>query len=162
MNAEGELFPPAQYDIVWILVLTGLIVMLVIFYLFVFLSTRRIKPEEEIKPLPRVANGVERLSLIKNKYSQKVTQIQSSYTSGSISNRKAFQLLSISLRNFTHEYSGSGAHAMSLTDLQQNNAPEVLLEKIRNFYPTAFEEAERQANVELAVEDVLKVIQIWH
>lgn len=162
MNDEGSLFPPAQYDFIWPLLAIALVVMAIIFYVFLFVSTRKLKPEPIIQLLPRTASSTERLSLIKNKYVKKVMDIQAAHAEGNLTNRKAFQALSINLRNFTHEYSGTGAHAMSLTDLYETKAPEVLLDKIKNYYPLAFEEANRNGNVNLAVDDALRVIQLWH
>lgn len=162
MNDEGSLFPPVQYDIIWPLLAVALVIMAIVFYVFLFVSTKKVKPEPIIQMLPRTASSMERLSLIKNKYVKKVIDIQSAHAEGALSTRKAFQALSINLRNFTHEYSGTGAHAMSLTDLYQTQAPEVLLDKIRNYYPLAFEEANKDGNVNLAVDDALRVIQLWH
>lgn len=162
MNDEGSLFPPTQYDFIWPLLAVALVVMAIVFYVFLFVSTKKLKPEPIIQMLPRTASSMERLSLIKNKYTKKVIDIQSAHSEGTLSNRKAFQALSINLRNFTHEYSGTGAHAMSLTDLHRTQAPEVLLNKIKNYYPLAFEEANKNGNVELAVNDALRVIQLWH
>lgn len=162
MNDEGSLLPPAQYDFIWPLLAIALVVMAVIFYVFLFVATKKVKPEPIVQMLPRTASSVERLSLIKNKYAQKVIHIQTAHNEGKLSTRKAFQALSINLRNFTHEYSGTGAHAMSLTDLYDTQAPKLLLEKIQNYYPLAFEEANKKGNVDLAVADALKVIQIWH
>lgn len=161
MDDTANLFPPMQYQAGWALMAVSLILLLIIFYIVVLRSTRKLKPEPLIVSLPRVAGGEERLSLIKNKYVKKVQEIQEAYHEGDISSRKAFQALSINLRNFTHEYSRSGAHAMTLTDLHKYNAPEFLRNKIRDFYPLAFEEAERTGNVDLAVNDVLQVIALW-
>ena len=161
MNAAVDISPPVQYDIAWVLIVGGLTLIALVFYIVLFQMTKKMKPEENILMMPRIANGAERLSLIKNNYAGKVYDIQKAYHNGDISDRKAFQALSVNLRNFTHEYSGSGAHAMTLTDLNKTQAPELLKEKIQNYYPLAFEEAERTSNVDLAVEDALKVIAIW-
>jgi hypothetical protein len=159
--AVAELIPPKQYDIAWGLIACCLIVLAIVFYITIFKLTQKVKIQENIVKLPRIAGGEERLSLVKNKYVEDIMNIQRSFEANEISDRKAFQALSIVLRNFTHEYSGSGAYAMNLSDLKQNNAPELLLEKIRNYYPLAFEEANRTGNVSLAVQDALKVVSIW-
>lgn len=162
MNDEGELFPPVQYDPVWMIIAISLIVLVFVFYYLIFLITKKARPEDIIAPLPVTAVGGERLSLIKNKYSEKVVEVVGAYNDGYISNRKAFQSLSVILRNFVHEYSLSGAHAMSLRDLKEAQAPELLTERIQNFYPLAFEEANLTGNVDLAAKDTLMVIQQWY
>lgn len=162
MLAVANLFPPRQYDIAWGLIACCLIIIGIVFYITVFRLTRKAKMDDDVVMLPRIAGGEERLSLVKNKYVKDILNIQRAYGVNEISNRKAFQALSIALRNFTHEYSGSGAYSMNLSDLQESNAPELLLEKIRNYYPLAFEEANRTGNVDMAVEDALKVVSAWH
>jgi hypothetical protein len=157
-----ELFAPLQYQIAWAIIAGSLVVLALVFYIIMFVLTRKVKIQTEIKPLPKMANLAEKLSLIKNKYAQDVILVGELHSKGEISTRTAFQSLSVHLRNFTHEYSQTGAYSMTLTDLTKNQAPPLLKDKIRNFYPVAFEEAERNANVKLAVKDALEVIQLWH
>ena len=161
MENENSLFPPMQYELGWGIIAACLILLVIVFLITLLRMTRKAKPENPIAVLPKMANAEERLMLIKVKYSKNIENIRTSYRNNEISTRKAFQALSINLRNFTHEYSGSGAHAMTLTDLQQKNAPEILKEKIYHYYPLAFEEANRTGNIELAVNDALKVISLW-
>ncbi len=140
----------------------GLVLIAVIFIYLVLLFTKKLKPEDFIKPLAKEVTGAERLSLVKNKYAEEIQSVQTRWDSKEISTRKAFQLLSISLRNFTHEYSGSQAFSMDLQDLENAQAPEILTDKIRNYYPLAFEEANRTGNVRLATEDALRLVQVWN
>jgi hypothetical protein len=161
VNAD-ELFDPLQYQLSWAIIAGSLIVLAIVFYIIMFFLTRKVKIKEDIKPLPTMANLAEKLSLIKNKYAQDIILVGEKHSKGEISTRTAFQSLSIHLRNFTHEYSQTGAYSMTLTDLNRTQAPPLLKDKIRNFYPVAFEEAERDANVKLAVRDALEVIQLWH
>lgn len=160
---EGQLLEPQQYDIVWAIIAIGLLVIAALFYFLLFLFTKKMKPEEEVEPLkPEVVNYYDWSKVLKDKYIKRVEVIDKNYEDGKISNRKAFQELGALLRNFTHEYSGSGAFAMGLVDLEKEKAPELLVDKIRNFYPLAFEEANRTGDVKLASDDALKVINIWH
>ena len=159
---ESELLAPAQYDVLWLIIAIGLVVIAGLFYSLMFFFTKKMRPEDDVTPLAKMALGAERLSLIKNKYVEEIKEIEQQHLAGDLSSRKAFQKLSICLRNFTHEYSNSGAFSMTLSDLEQQQAPQLLVEKIRNYYPLAFQEAERTGNVQLAVQDALKVVQLWH
>lgn len=161
MEEEGKFISPSQYNIDWGVIAISLLVLITVFYVVVFLATRKKKPEEDIRMLPKVAMGAERLSLIKNKYAKSITNVGEAYSSGEISQRKAFQLLSTHLRNFTHEYSGSGAYSMTLTDLYAAHAPELLLSKIESHYPGAFQKDNSENDVELAVQDALRMVQVW-
>jgi hypothetical protein len=153
---------PLQFELGWAAIAIGLALIAVAYYITLILSTRKLQPREDVSMLPTVAYGPERLGLIKSKYAKKIQDVQEAYNAGNISQRKAFQSLSVNLRNFTHEYSGSGAHAMTLTDLQRHQAPALLSDRIKAFYPIAFEEAEKTGDVNLAVQDALQVIQVWY
>lgn len=159
---ENKFLGLAQYDPLWAVIAIGLIVLVGVFLTLLLVMTKKMRPDEDVQPLAKMAFGEERLSMIKNKYVTQILAIQKQYAEGSLTSRKAFQKLSICLRNFTHEYSNSGAFSMTLTDLQNKQAPKLLVDKIRNFYPLAFEEANRTGNVDLAVNDALQVIQLWH
>lgn len=161
VNAIDTL-PLAEYNIIWLLIGTGLLVLAILFVALVLLFTKKLNPEDFVKPLDKEVTGAERLSLIKNTYTEELLKIEQQWNDKEISTRKAFQLLSLNLRNFTHEYSSSGAFSFSLQDLEEHNAPEILVNKIRNYYPLSFEEANRTGNVNLAVQDALKLIQVWN
>jgi hypothetical protein len=159
---NAEIAGPLPFEIGWGAIAVGLILLAIGYYVVLFVSTRKLKPREDVSMLPTVAHGAERLSLIKSKYAKRIQDVQEAYNAGKISQRKAFQSLSVNLRNFTHEYSGSGAYAMTLTDLEKHQAPALLSDRIKVFYPIAFEEAEKTGDVNLAVQDALQVIQVWY
>lgn len=104
----------------------------------------------------------EMLSAIKNLYAQEISNVGEQFKAGDISRRVAFQHLSVLLRNFTHEYSKTQDNTSTLVELKSKGAPDLLVDRIKEFYPPAFEEAEKENNVILAVNDALMVIQKWH
>jgi len=159
---NGDILQPLQYPLTWAFIAGSLILLATAFYIILLLMTRKVKTNFEVTQLPDEMGLAHKLSAIKNKYAQNILFVQQQYDEGSITTRKAFQSISVHLRNFSHEYSQTGAFAMTLTDMQQNNAPVVLETKIRNIYPVAFQEAELNANVHKATQDALEVIQLWH
>lgn len=162
MNLVADLLPPTQYDLGWGIIAVAILVIAIVFYITLLLMTRKKKPEQVIHALPTVAYFSERSMLIKTKYTEAIRNVGLAHEAGDISTRKAFQALSVYLRNFAHEYSGTGAYAMTLKDMSNSQTPELLQDKVRNYYPLAFEEANRTGNVQLAVEDAVKVVEIWY
>lgn len=158
----AEILTPLQYPWSWLFIAGSFIVLAIGYYLITNLMLRKKKKLQEVQPLPDSLSMVEKLSLIKNKYAEQVQTIQADYDSEKISTRKAFQSLSVVLRDFSHEYSQTGAYSMTLADLEINNSPMILQERIRAIYPVAFQKAESEADVHLAVRDTLEVIQRWH
>lgn len=160
MSYVNELFPPMQYQPGWGWLLLALFVVLFLVWVTIFVMTKATKIDVKVVPLPVMVGDAERFSLIKNKYAEDIQLVGLLHADKKISTRKAFQSLSSHLRNFSHEYSMTGAYSMTLADLKNKNVP-LVKDKIENFYPFAFQEAERDGNVQLAVEDALKVIQLW-
>lgn len=159
---DNTFFPPLQYDFMWIILAGSVLFVAIVFYVFLFIMTRKLKHKKDIMPLPKGLTQEEALSLIKNKYAENIMTVSSKYKTGEITSKQAFQSLSIHLRNFSHEYSATGAYSMTLKDLNDKKAAPSLRKKIEDFYPYAFERAEKEGNVALAVKDALEVIQLWH
>lgn len=162
MNLVADLLPPTQYDLGWGIIAVAILVIAAIFYVVLLLMTRKKKPEPLIHTLPTVAYSSERSLLIKTKYAEAIRNVGLAHEVGELSTRKAFQALSVYLRNFVHEYSGTGAYAMTLKDMSKAQTPALLQDKVRNYYPLAFEEANRTGNVKLAVEDAIKLVELWY
>lgn len=161
MKEEGKLVDPLQYGLDWGLVSVCLVVLVLVYYIVLFFITRKKNNDEDIKMLPSVATGAERLSLIKNKYANNIKGIAKNFEEDRLTERQVFQALSIELRNFTHEYSGSGAYSMTLSDLYATHAPSILLSRIEESYPAAFQEASYNHDVNKAIEEALKVVKVW-
>lgn len=161
MKEEGKLVDPFQYGIDWGLITLCLVLLVTGYYIALFIFTRKRKNDEDIRMLPTVATGAERLSLIKNKYANNIKEIAKNYESERLTERQVFQALSIELRNFTHEYSGSGAYSMTLSDLYATHAPSILLSRIEESYPAAFQEASYNHDVNKAIDEALKVVKVW-
>lgn len=157
-----DVLTPLQYPWSWLFIAGSFVVLALGYYVVTNLLLRKKKTLKNVEPLPPTLTNVEKLSLIKNKYAQQVQMVQTQYEAGQISVRKSFQSLSVLLRDFTHEYSKTGAYSMTLAELELTDSPVILQERIRAIYPVAFEKAEAEADVVLAVRDTLEVIQRWH
>lgn len=161
MNADETPLVPLQYPLTWAFLAIVLVGLVITFYLFVFFMTRRKKAREEVFVLPDSGLSYDRLAYIKNKYVEEAVQVGVDYDAGQLTTRKAFQTLSVLLRNFSHEYSRTGAYAMTLTDLKNNQVDISLQQKVQNLYPFALKRAEKEGNVKLAVADAIEVITKW-
>lgn len=159
---DSNLIPPVQYDVLWAVIVGGLIILLTIFYVFLFAVTKKIK-QPAPEPLPDPLTLQETLSALKNKYVVKVTGVEEDWNAGLVTGKEAFQSLSVLLRNFSHEYSTTGAYSMTLSDLKNSNVNYLLTKQVAGLYPTVFSEMKVEENikVEEAVAEVLGVIQQW-
>lgn len=162
MNADTvDVLTPLQYPITWVWISGSLVLLAIVFYITLLVMTRKRKLKLDVPMLPGGLSSEEKLSALRNKYAEEIISIQTAYKAKEISTRKAFQSISITIRNFSHEYSHTGAFAMTLTELEAAQTPLMLQEKIRLIYPVAFQQAEVEANVDLAVNDALEVIRLW-
>ena len=151
-----------QYSPSWLWIVWPLVGVAVLIIVGMFIFTRKLKRKHDVLGLDPLLSTPEMLSAIKNLYAQEVSQVGEQFKSGTISQRVAFQHLSVLLRNFTHEYSKTLDHTSTLVELKTSGAPDLLVDRIKEFYPPAFQKAEKENNVLLAVNDALMVIQKWH
>lgn len=158
----ADLIPPRQYDLFWFLLAVGLCAVAVGYIVSVLLFTRKMKPETPVVPLPRKVEGTERLALIKEQYVNQLLFLQAQYDEGNLSQRKVYQLVSLYLRNFSHEYSATRAYAMNLQDLKINNAPPALVDMVHTVYPAAFSKNSSELTVQSVVGDAVEVVKRWN
>jgi len=158
---DNALSPLQQYPPSWGLIIGAVLAVLIIFYVIMLVLTRKIKVIDNVEEIP-VLTLEQKLSEIKNKYALEAQLVEQSYNKKELTTRQAFQKLSYLLRNFTNEYSHTYDHTSTLLELEGKGAPPLLKDRIKEFYPEAFQEAESEQDVTKAVYDTLQVINLWH
>lgn len=158
---DNTLSPLQQYPPSWGVIIGAVLLVMFVFYIIMLVLTRKIKIIDNVEEIPLLSLE-QKLSEIKNKYALQVQEIEKNYINKNLSKRQAFQKLSATLRNFTNEYSHTFDHTSTLQELEIKGAPPLLKDRIKEFYPGAFQEAESQQDVKKAVYDTLQVINLWH
>ena len=159
MRAGTELREWVDYDPLWLVVGCLLLSAIILWYGFVFSSTRRRSHRSlaTLKPKPYTPPD---LTDLKQKYQQLIDEIEQKYTTKELSSRKAHQQLSRALRMFVVEINGHRVDTLTLRDLEKTRY-KTLAAAIKQFYIPEFTAVE-QGSVTEAAALARKTVAAWN
>lgn len=153
MQTGTELQAPFSYSLVPIILLFIL--------LFLPLIIQLIKKVlKEIKPVEDNTYNYRDPYWIKNTYLNKLLELENKVDAKQISNRKAFQELSILIRSFVKEVTGLDVTTCTLSDIERLNIP-VLSELMREYYSPEFAKISL-GNIKFSISNTREVINRWN
>lgn len=135
MQNVDKLNPPIQYDLIWLFIGLGLMLLILIWYGLAFWLTRRKKPKM-LGNLRQLRPPVD-LDKLKAKYLQLIEQLYARYVNREIELRELHQNLSKLVRAFTYEANGFPALVLTLSDMKFSPYPK-LTQLIGYYYPNEF------------------------
>lgn len=145
---------------IWI-VLAAIVVVLIVGVLGIIFLKKSKKPvvvkevpKQEPRPVPVPQET------IKQKYARAIDELEKQYRDGKISNRKAYQRLSVILRKFVHELTGVKVHNYTLMEINQANMPN-LSEIIDDCYAPEFS-VDKDGDFYNTMNKARMVIEQWH
>lgn len=97
---------------------------------------------------------------IKTLYLAKINELLTDFQSGNLSNRHAYQKLSILIREFIYEMTNIKVQNYTLSDIEKINMP-TLYELVKEYYDPEFSKLS-QGNIIQSIEKTRKVIEIWN
>ncbi|MGF3057389.1 hypothetical protein [Microbacterium sp. YY-01] len=163
MPAPDELYPPAQYEMWWLLIALGVLALVVLAAWLITLLTRTkttVAAAAGDANVPLAPDNV--IAVLRNEYLEKIAQIELAYWSGELSDRQLSAELSRTVRTFANEYSGIEAPVLALRDLEQRGVHPSLLGALRHhYYPSIFR---RHASVDpdASVAAARNVVSTWY
>ena len=159
MRAGTELREWVDYDPLWLVIGCLLLGAIILWYGFVFYSTRRCSHRSlaTLKPKPYTPPD---LTDLKQKYQQLIDEIEQNHTAGKLSSRKAHQKLSHVLRMFVVEINGHRVDTLTLRDLEKTRY-KTLATAIKQFYIPEFTAVE-QGSVAEAAALARKTVTAWN
>ncbi len=159
MHAGTELREWVDYDPLWLVIGCLLLGAIILWYGFVFYSTRRrsYRSLATLKPKPYTPPD---LTDLKQKYQRLIDEIERNYTAGEISSRKAHQKLSHILRMFVVEINGHRVDTLTLRDLEKTRY-KTLAAAIKQLYIPEFTAVE-QGSVAEAAALARKTVAAWN
>ena len=133
MRAEASLYPPESYHGGWLVLGCALLVVIAGWYGWLFWTTRAARPPESPTPPPTDVTG------LRMQYLKRIDDVERRADAGELDLRGVHQELSVVVRNFVHEASGSRAHVMTLAGLRDSDERHGRLAPvIESYYPPAF------------------------
>lgn len=130
---EGTIMPAVSYWPIWGLIGGFLLLAVVAYYLWAYLSTlprRRLPELAPPSPLPDLGE-------IRGRYLGRVDDIERRHQQGALSSRRAHAELSVVVRDYVAEATGVRADRMTLTDLRRTQLRGTA-HTVGQFYPIVF------------------------
>ena len=133
MQADPGIYAPLQYSQVWLWTGLALLAIVLGWYAFVFLGTRKPKVPEQA---PRFTPPSD-LPGLKEAYLQRIEAVTANAAAGLLTARESHQELSLLVRRFARDVTGIDAPRMTLAELHGHPLPPVA-EAVRRIYPGEF------------------------
>ena len=150
----GEFFPPVQYQPWWGLLGFLIIVAVIGWWVFVFLSTRKSRV-----PQPPAAPRGPGVETIRKRYLGLIDETRAAYAKGELPDREAYHQLSMLLRSYVEEREGTRTVTMTLKDLRMTQLTP-LSEAVGRLYPGAFS-PDSHGTVAQAVDEARGLVTSW-
>lgn len=135
MLVADTLNPPIQYDRIWLIIGSLLMLSIPIWYGILYWMTRR-KPVKTLEDLNHVPTGAD-LDRLKAKYLRLIEELYQSYQRSEITLRGLHRGLSMTVRYFVYEAKHFPAPTLTLSDLRRAPYP-ALTKLIAKYYPEEF------------------------
>lgn len=158
-DAEIVMKPPVAYDSLWQYIGIGLIVLVVAWYGYVILVTRK-RRTKKLNVGPKDKPALPDIPTLQQKYLQLIKELEGSYQENAISSRTVHQKLSLLVRYFAGEASGVKLHVYSLADLRRSKFPTVA-KTIEAYYMSEFDSPEIVGDVSRSFDLAREVVQAW-
>lgn len=156
MQDKAGFYGPLQYSPLWLWAGTALLVLVLGWYGFVFLSTRK----------PRVPAAAPRFTppsdirSLKEAYLQRIDAVAADAGAGRLTARASHQELSLLVRKFTRDVTGVDAPRMTLAELDRHPLP-AAADAVSRLYPGEFG-AEPLPPVALSAEAARRAVRSWN
>lgn len=154
MQVETELQPMFHYAI-WPFFVLALIIAGLIFLL-------KHKPKKKPEPVKIELNIPKRktVSTVKQEHLVQIKTIKEDYNNKKISERKAFQKLSVVVRDFVYETTGIEVQKYTLRDIKTLKMPE-LSKLVESYYSPEFSK-DSEGDIQDALDKTRELIEKWN
>lgn len=152
----GEFFPPVQYLPWWGLLGFLILIVVVAWYVWLFVSTRASKartagaPEQVYRPSPEQ---------VRAHYVGLIGETRAAHASGKLDRREAHHQLSLLLRSYVDEREGVRTLHMTLRDLRTTPLTP-LSDAVAKLYPGAFN-PDHHGSVDEAAAEAQRLVTSW-
>lgn len=134
MQTSVNLQEPFTYSVVPLIILICVIIAITIYLIYTKIKKKDAK-EEIVKEIPE--KNIKNIPVIKGKYINQLDSIEYKYLNKMISLRKAYQLISESIRLFIFEVTDITTQNYSLSEIKKLEIPN-LYELIKEYYEPEF------------------------
>lgn len=157
MQTSIKLQEPFIYSKIPLIIIVCIV--FIITYYFVYLKRKKKNVKEDfVKVIPD--RNIKNVPVIKRKYIEQLNSIEYEYTNNTIDLRKAYQLISESIRMFVFEITDITTQNYSLKEIKKLNIPQ-LYELIEEYYEPEFA-SKSTGDFGTAINKARRIVQEWN
>ena len=157
MQTSINLQEPYQYNILPI-IMVFIVIIFIVYYLILHKNITYTKDaNDKIKEIPE--KNIKNIKIIKGKYLNQLSSIEFKYKAQKIEIRKAYQLVSETIRMFVFEITDITTQNYSLSEIKKLDIP-ILYELIEEYYEPEFA-SKPKGDFEKSIIKARRVINEW-
>lgn len=159
MQTTIKLQEPFTYSIIPLIITICFILAMTFYLIYLNIKKKKVRVEDDhLKVIPE--KNIKNVPVIKDKYLEQLNSIEYKYTNNMIDLRKAYQLISESIRMFVFEITDITTQNYSLKEIKKLNIPD-LYELIEEYYEPEF--ASRSVgDFGVSIEKARRVVKEWN
>ena len=158
MQTSINIQDPYTYSVLPLIITICLITMLTVYLIYLKIRKKKMTPIEEIKEIPE--KNIKNIPVIKQKHLRQLDSIEYKYDNNLIELRKAYQLISGTVRMFVFEATDITTQNYSLSEIKNLNIPN-LYDLIKEYYKPEFA-SKSEGDFKASINKARRVINEWN
>lgn len=159
MQTTIKLQEPFTYSIIPLIITICFVLAMTFYLIYLNIKKKKVRVEDDhLKVIPE--KNIKNVPVIKDKYLEQLNSIEYKYTNNMIDLRKAYQLISESIRMFVFEITDITTQNYSLKEIKKLNIPD-LYELIEEYYEPEFA-SKSVGDFGVSIEKARRVVKEWN
>lgn len=159
MQTTIKLQEPFTYSIIPLIIILCFVLAVTFYLIYLNIKKKKVREEEDyLKIIPE--KNIKNVPVIKGKYLEQLNSIEYKYTNNMIDLRKAYQLISESIRMFVFEITNITTQNYTLNEIKKLNIPD-LYELIEEYYEPEFA-SKSVGDFGISIEKARRVVKKWN
>lgn len=159
MQTTIKLQEPFTYSIIPIIITISFVLAMTFYLMYLNIKKKKVRVKyDHLKVIPK--KNIKNVPIIKGKYLEQLNSIEYQYTNNMIDLRKAYQLISESIRMFVFEITDITTQNYSLKEIKKLNIPD-LYKLIEEYYEPEFA-SKSVGDFGVSIEKARRVVKEWN
>lgn len=159
MQTSIKLQEPFTYSVIPFMITICFVLAMTFYLIYLNRKKKKVRVENDnLKVIPE--KNIKNVPVIKDKYLEQLNSIEYKYTNNMIDLRKAYQLISESIRMFVFEITDITTQNYSLKEIKRLNIPN-LYELIEEYYEPEFAN-KSVGDFGVSIEKARRVVKEWN
>lgn len=158
MQTSIKLQEPFTYSVIPSIIIILFVLVMTVYLIYSKRKKKKVNAKDNLKVIPE--KNIKNVPVIKGKYLEQLNSIEYRYTNNMIDLRKAYQLISESIRMFVFEITDITTQNYSLKEIEKLNIPN-LYDLIEEYYEPEFA-SKSVGDFGVSIEKARRVVEKWN